>query len=357
VIIGAGDAGLKMAAGLVQSGRLRRLTLAGLSQGRGPAAAGLLASLGECPVAFVELDGTRQGDVEALLRRDRPDLLVQSASLLSPWLTVGRHDPVARALATAGLGVQLPAQLPVLTTVMLAVRTVDFAGPVANLSLPDITHAVLRGRGLAPTIGLGNVSMQLLRVRSALRARAAAETGADPQPLPLIRLAGHHKQVYGVMTAERPDDPEMRVRVYLGEEGTRADDLAYEGFPLPVGAAYNVVTAASAVPVLLALLPGAEALRFSAPAPQGLPGGYPVRIAEGAVALDLPPGVERDEIVAVHRRIGRGDGIEQIAEDGTVSFTDAAKSAMAAIDPALTEPLAPDRVMARYELLARYLNY
>jgi hypothetical protein len=175
--------------------------------------------------------------------------------------------------------------------------------------------------------------------------------------LPLIRLAGHHKQVYGVMTAERPDDPEMRVRVYLGEEGTRADDLAYEGFPLPVGAAYNVVTAASAVPVLLALLPGAEALRFSAPAPQGLPGGYPVRIAEGAVALDLPPGVERDEIVAVHRRIGRGDGIEQIAEDGTVSFTDAAKSAMAAIDPALTEPLAPDRVTARYELLARYLNY
>jgi len=354
LIIGAGDAGLKMAAGLVQSGRLRRLTLADLSQGRGPAAAGLLGSLGECPVDFIELDGTRQGDVEAVLRRVRPDLLVQSASLLSPWLTIGRQEPVPLALAAAGLGVQIPAQLPVLTSVMRAVRTIDFSGPVANLSLPDITHPVLRGRGLAPTIGLGNVSMQVLRVRSALKAKAA-ETGA-PSSLPLIRLVGHHKQVYGVMTAERPEDPEARVRVFLGEDGTRADDLAYEGFPLPAGIEYNVVTAASAIPVLLALLPGAEPLRFSAPAPQGLPGGYPVRIANGEVELDLPAGADLAEIVAFHNRVGRGDGIEEIAEDGTVCFTEAARTAVSAVDPALAEPLSPDDVAERYQLLARHLK-
>ena len=353
VIVGAGDAGLKMAAGLVQSGRLRRLTLAGLCQGRGPAAAGLLASLGECPVAFVELDGTRQGDVEALLRREKPDLLVQSASLVSPWLAIGRRDAVAQALAAAGLGIQLPAQLPVLTAVMQAVRTVDFAGPVANLSLPDVTHPVLRGRGLAPTVGLGNVSMQLLRVRSALM---AGTPGTPPGEVPLIRLVGHHKQVYGVMTAAPPADPALRVRVYLGEAGDRADDLAYAGFPLPPGVDYNVVTAAAALPVLLALLPGAEPLRFSAPAPDGLPGGYPVRIADGAVALDLPPDAELDEIVAFHRRLGRGDGIEAIAEDGTVTFTDAAQDAVAKIDPGLAEPLAPDQVTARYERLSRLLN-
>lgn len=365
MIVGAGDAGLKIAAGLVQSGRLRRLVLAGLSQGRGPAAAGLLASLGECPVAFVELDGTRQADVEAVLRRERPDLLVQSASLLSPWLTVGRQDPVARALAAAGLGVQLPAQLPVLATVMQAARAVNFAGPVANLSLPDLTHPVLHGRGLAPTIGLGNVSMQLLRVRSALKAQAAeigaaeieaAETGAR-EVVPLIRVVGHHKQVYGVMTAAPPADPDLRVRVYLGEKGERADDLAYRGYPLSPGIDYNAVTAASAVPVLLALLPGAQPLRFSAPAPQGLPGGYPVRIAAGEVALDLPPGADLEEIVAFHRRIGRGDGVERIDPDGTVTFTEAARGALAAIDPVLAEPLAPAEVTARYQRLARHLSY
>jgi len=358
LIIGAGDAGLKMAAGLVQSGRLGRLTLADLGHGRGPAAAGLLASLGECPVDFVELDGTRQGDVEDLLRRVGPDLLVQSASLVGPWSTIGREDPAAQALAAAGLAIQLPAQLPVLTSVMRAVRAVDFSGPVANLSLPDITHPVLRGRGLAPTIGLGNVSMQLLRVRAALRAKAveeAAETQAPPR-LPLIRLVGHHKQVYGVMTAAPPEDPEARVQVYLGEEGTRADDLAYLGYPLAPSIDYNVVTAASALPVLLALLPGAEPLRYSAPAPRGLPGGYPVRIADGEVGLDLPPGAELDEIVAFHRRIGRGDGVEEIAEDGTVTFTEAAKAAVAGLDPALAEPLSPDQVATRFQLLARHIT-
>jgi len=225
-------------------------------------------------------------------------------------------------------------------------------GPVANLSLPDITHPVLQTRGLAPTIGLGNVSMQLLRVRAALRARTA-ETAAD---LPLIRLVGHHKHVYGVMTAEAPADPEARVRVYLCEEGRRADELAYRGYPLAPGIDHNVVTAACALPVLLALLPGAEPLRFSAPAPLGLPGGYPVRIVEGAVALDLPPGADLGEIAASHRRIGRGDGVEEIAADGTVIFTEAARTAVAALDPALAEPLALDEAGARFELLARHLG-
>ncbi len=354
LIVGAGDAGLKMAAGLVQSGRLRRVTLADPASDRGAAAAGLLASLGECPVDFVALDGTRQGDVEALLRRLAPDLVVQSASLVGPWATIGRRDPVARALTAAGLAIQLPAQLPVLTSVMQAVRAVDFTGPVANLSLPDITHAVLQARGLAPTIGLGNVSMQLMRVRAALRAEEA-ETDSEGE-LPLIRLIGHHKQVYGVMTAEAPADPGDRVRVYLGEEGRRADELAYRGFPLAPSIDYNVVTAASALPVLLALLPGAEPLRYSAPAPLGLPGGYPVMIAGGAISLDLPPGAELDEIVAFHRRIGRGDGVEEIAEDGTVVFTDAARTAVAELDPGLAEPLAPNDVKARFGRLARHLK-
>jgi hypothetical protein len=351
LIVGAGDAGLKMAAGLVQSGRLRHLTLADPAHGRGPAAAGLLASLGHCPVDFVALDGTRQGDVEALLRRVGPDLLVQSASLVGPWATIGRQDPVAQALSAAGLGIQLPAQLPVLTSVMQAVRAIDYAGPVANLSLPDITHAVLQARGLAPTIGLGNVSMQLLRVRAALRAQAAeigaAEIGAAETEPFLIRLVGHHKQVYGVMMAELPKDPEARVRVYLGEEGRRADELAYQGYPLAPSIDYNVVTAAAALPVLLALLPDAAPLRYSAPAPLGLPGGYPVEIAAGAIRLDLPPGADLDEIVAYHRRI---------AEDGTVFFTEAAKAAVADLDPGLGEPLSPDDALARFERLASHLN-
>ena len=71
----------------------------------------------------------------------------------------------------------------------------------------------------------------------------------------------------------------------MGEEGRRADALAYRAPVLVPGVRYNAVTAASTLPVLRALLPGATPLRWSAPAPGGLPGGYPVRIDDRSVSL------------------------------------------------------------------------
>lgn len=355
LIIGAGDAGSKIADGLARSGKVDRLVLAGQCQGRGPAIAGMLASCYECSATFTELDGTRQQDVEQLLRAVKPDLVVQSASLLSPWALIGRTDVVASALLQAGLGVQLPAQLPILMTVMQAIREVNFAGPVANLSFPDVNHVILDRLSLAPTIGLGNVSIQHLRVRAALREKILQD-GKSVSDMPLIRLVGHHNQVYGVMRGEAPANAEHRCQVYLGEQGRRADELAYQGFPMAAGIDYNVITAAAALPVLLALLPGAEPLRFSAPAPQGLPGGYPVAIKDGRVALDLPKHVRLQDAVDFHWRIGRADGIESVADDGTVAFSQEAKRAVECVDPALCEPLSPSDCLLRYQLLMRCLN-
>ena len=48
-------------------------------------------------------------------------------------------------------------------------------------------------------------------------------------------------------------------------------------------------------------------------------------IADGAVELDLPPGVDLDEAVAFQTRIMAEDGIEAIAGDGTVTYTGAAR--------------------------------
>jgi hypothetical protein len=306
-------------------------------------------------VKFIELDGTQQQKIEQLLHAQKPDLVLQSASLLSPWAMHGRTDAAAMALSRAGLGIQLPAQLPILTAVMRAVREVDFSGPVANLSYPDITHVILDRFGLTPTIGLGNVSISHLRVRSALRNKIMQEDGCF-DPLPLIRLVSHHNQVYGVMEAQTPDDPNDSCRVYIGEEGLRADDLAYQGFPITPGIDFNIITAASALPVLLALLPGAERLRFSAPAPQALPGGYPVVIREGQVELDLPENVDLQEAVDFHWRISRQDGIEAVSDDGTVIFSEKAKRAIAHINPALCEPLTLKECLPRHQLLMTHLN-
>src|SRR5258706_8065950 len=116
-------------------------------------------------------------------------------------------------------------------------------------------------------------------------------------------------------------DPADGPRVYVGEEGTRADELAYGAPKMALGVGYNHVTAAAALPVLLALLPDAEPLRWSTPAPFGLPGGFPVRIDGGSVELDLPPGVDLDEATAFCQRVAHRDGVDRIDADGTVHFT------------------------------------
>jgi len=60
------------------------------------------------------------------------------------------------------------------------------------------------------------------------------------------------------------------------------------------------------------------------PAPAGRPGGYPVTISRAGIELDLPDGMSETDAIAVNAVAARWDGIEQIAPDGTLTFTPAA---------------------------------
>ncbi|MFD0883316.1 saccharopine dehydrogenase NADP-binding domain-containing protein [Streptosporangium algeriense] len=346
LIIGLGNMGERLAYRLGESGRVRHLVLAGRSRETVTAIAGTAASISGCTVEPVEVNATRRDEVADLLIRKRPDLVVQCAAVRGPWALAGREDAAAMAVVNGGLGLRLPYQLPVPLAVMQATRDVGFTGPVANLSFPDVTGPVLARLGLAPTLGLGNAAMIQLRVRAALHA-ARADAGNSP-----IRVIGHHSQLLGVMRSSEPADPADRCLVFLGEDGRREDKLAYQAPPLVPGLRYNEVTAAATIPVLHALLPGSAPLRWSTASPGGLPGGYPVRIDNGTITLDLPPGVDEAEAIAFNEKQACGDGVERIDDDGTVHFTEAARAAVADLDPRLAEPLS----VADLEQRARRLD-
>jgi hypothetical protein len=331
LIIGAGDLGERFAAGLAAAGQVRRLIL--VSRSGAAEAAATIASSHDCFVESVACDARRPGEVARLLFTTDPDLVVLSASGRGPWSLAGRNDEAARAIGAAGFALRLPYNLPVPLAVMQARLDTGYEGPVANVSFPDVTGPVLAQLGLAPTVGLGNVAMILLRARAALRA-------ADPDAeLPLLRVLAQHSQLSDVMQSRLPDDPAARARVYVGADGIPDDTLAYQAPPLAPSPRYNYVTAASSIPVLHALLPGAPPLRWSTPSPHGLPGGYPVRIEKGDVSLDLPPGLTEEQAIRFNQQQALADGVEKIDDDGTVHFTAAAREAVAAIDPTLADPL------------------
>jgi hypothetical protein len=349
LLIGPGDLGERLAAGLASLPEVGELVLAGRDPRRGALLAALIETCGTARVRFCTVDAHRTGDLERLLRRERPNLVVQCAADLSPWWAAEQPAALAAALVQAGFALQLPVQLPLVLSVMQAVRGAGLEAPVVNGSYPDLTHPILASLGLSPTVGIGNAAMVEARVRAVLRHRPDLD-GSTP-----IRVAAHHAHLGAVVRAEPPPPPATRPRVYLGEEGRRADELAFAGPPLPAERRLNALTAATGLPLLRALL-GGPPLRTSAPGPAGLPGGWPVRVQAEGVVLDLPPGADREELTAFQWASARQDGVERLEAGGTVVFTAAAVTALGPLAPELAEPLAPDGLEARRALLYRKLG-
>lgn len=338
LVLGPGDLGTRIARALCALPEVRELVLA-CRDDRGIAA--LLHACGTARVRFVHIDLRDRAALEHLLRTERPELLLNCAVDVSPWWIADQQHPSWIALHRAGFGLQLPLQLSLLLQVMEAARTVDLRVPVVNASYPDMTHPILATRELAPTAGTGNVAMLERQTRAALR--------NDERAYDLVRVAGHHAHVTPMVHARPPEPPATRPQVFLGEEARRADDLPFAGPPLPSDRRLNELSAASAVPLLRALL-GGPSVRMSTPAPFGLPGGWPVRVETNSIALDLPPQTTREELIAFQWQSARADGIERVDPDGTVHFTEAARDALGQWR-ALAEPLPLDAIAARRELL------
>jgi hypothetical protein len=343
-ILGAGDLGLRLASLLAAHPSAPEVLLAGRGAGlRMQAFAANCRGPGLVRAARVDL--LDRAALAAIVDAFLPSVIVQCAALLSPWALLGRSDRAARALQHAGFAAQLCVQLPIVLQLMQALRAQARRVLVVNCSYPDLTHPVLAKLELAPLIGVGNAGMIQAVVSATLR-----ERGADTQ----VRVCAHHAQVAAVMAAD-PSRCSVAPRIFLGERGEAADELAFAGVALEAGPALNALSAAHALAVLDALVLQCRPLRTSAPGPLGLPGGYPVRVCERSVALDLPAGLELGAALELQTAAAHMDGVGRVANDGTLELTDAACAELAAIEPALARPLRPHDCLARAALLRRAL--
>jgi hypothetical protein len=130
-----------------------------------------------------------------------------------------------------------------------------------------------------------------------------------------LAVLGHHVHL------APPDGPVDEVRAW--RDDTPLTDVtallaADRALPRPE---LNAIAGHAAARLLLDLVTGTDT-RTNLPGPLGLPGGYPVRVAAGTVALDLPTGVSRTDAVDWNLRVGRRDGVQVV--DGRVDHPPAA---------------------------------
>ena len=78
----------------------------------------------------------------------------------------------------------------------------------------------------------------------------------------------------------------------------------------------QILTASSAAAITLAMADYKREF-LHAPAPDGLPGGYPVRVDANGATLDLPINLRVEEAIRINEVGQAVDGIERIDEKGT----------------------------------------
>ncbi|MGW0564854.1 hypothetical protein ACWDZ4_30720 [Streptomyces sp. NPDC003016] len=328
MLLGMGDLSARVLNMLLSDPATNRVVLAGRDaeaiRRRGNLALFTATNLGlHGTVDTVHVD-LRDVDATAdTLARVRPDIIFMGGSLQSWRVITALPKAVFEDLDEAQFGPWLPMHLTLNQLLMRAVRDSGIDTKVVNAAFPDAVGPILDKVGLAPTIGVGNVA----NIVPALTLGAAHLLDAHPSQVELRLTAQHYFSHYvprfgdagkgayhlAATVQGRPGTAELDHGVLFAQLDDRLKRIG--------GIDGQLLTASSAVRVLSGMATDSGVLAH-APAPDGLPGGYPVRIHRDGGALDLPEELGRDEAIRINEECQRADGIDRIDDDGTVHFAE-----------------------------------
>lgn len=275
---------------------------------------------------YGNVDVLDEAKVVELLVKEKPNIVVNYAIPFT-WDAARRlsnYDKISRA----GLGAFAPMQVlaPKIIAQALATSEIDAKFIVGNL--PDITIPIIYGLKKhfdlrLPIAGAGNVGL----IEAAIKHQISIDRKISVNELSVFLVAHHIHWVAPREPGYRNDAPFLLKVTHKGNDITielgnqrelmnRAIVNCYEP-----GADFSSTTALLATKLVLFLLDD-EGRRQSmhVPAPNGLPGGYPVIVKDGEINLDLPSEWKQSEAEDLMKQALQRDGIDQIAEDGSIHF-------------------------------------
>jgi hypothetical protein len=284
----------------------------------------------------------------------KPSAVINCA-VMHTWHLIRKLPPeVYGRLSAATLGAWLPVQLTLAYKLALAIKEAGVQTHYINTSLSCLTNPVLGRVGLAPTIGIGNVDLIAPAIQTLVANRLSVPRGNIT-----IYLVAHHQHwVYPREAGYKRGAPYYLKVMFAGQDITQSldtDRLMYDAVKLyPPGIEFTTVSASSTIKNLMALVFDMGIITHS-PGPNGLPGGYPVRLSAKGAEVVLPEDITLNEAVQINEEAQRYDGVERIEEDGTVVFADYATSIMKEVLGFDCKRFAPSESEERArELISRY---
>ncbi len=274
----------------------------------------------------LEIDWSSPDSPAELVTARPPKIALHAASLQSPWTLSETPSAWLDLVQEAGYGVTTPLQAALAIRLGRVLREHVPAAVFLNACYPDVVNPLLAAQGIPVTAGIGNVAIMAALVAAHLNVRDQGH----------LRMLAHHRHL--AVWNKLDDRSDRRPRLWI--DGRPEDTaLAPSRIPIVSGSTLNAITGCTAIPMILAFLTGKE-YRGHAPGPLGLPGGYPIRISGGELALDLPDGLAVGEAAAWNRAFEPDEGIQ--FDGGEIRFSPSAARRLAAVDPAFPLAFQPD---------------
>lgn len=265
----------------------------------------------QSPVTFDAIQfEVESGDAGKLLSSIQPDVIVNCASHYSPWEDIHQPSLWTQLLRSAGFGFTLPLQAAFAIKFARALAGHSRPALFINGCYPDAVNPLLRALSLPVFCGVGNIALLAASLRSSL--------GLMPQQD--LRVMAHHLHLYtpkhGVDEAQAWVD---------GKRCSNVSSLLVSQ-RTSTGLEVNKVIGCTAA-VLLRDIVEERDVETHVPGPFGLPGGYPVRVADTRMELNLPPDLSESDAIEWNERIAVADGVK-ILSSGDVEFGENTKRAL-----------------------------
>lgn len=280
------------------------------------------ANMGYYPrMKFLRIDLNDIDGTSAILRNEQPEVVVNSTTLQSWWVLGAQlREEAYLRLLDAGLGPWVPMHLTLTHKLMQAVRKSGIRTHVISTSFPDAVNCILSKVGLAPTVGIGNFDLLVPRVK-----KAVSEKLGIPMRNVCVFMVGHHYHDVRVEEFGKTGEAPYFLRILVGDrdvtEEVNAEQMLLTPIPTPPLTGSDPQVASSAVKNILAIVNDTGELTH-APGPQGLPGGYPVRLSAKGAEVVVPEGLTLKEAIHINEEAQKYDGIERIENDGSVVLTE-----------------------------------
>ncbi|MFC1912428.1 hypothetical protein ACFLXG_04670 [Chloroflexota bacterium] len=273
-------------------------------------------------IKFEKCDVNDTDATAELIKKHNPDIIYSALTLLA-WADWSFISDAIGLSFHRSMACHTPAQLVMASKLMKARKKAGITAPVLNNSFPDVVNPVLWRNGLGPMVGAGNLDIPVSEVR---RKISVAEN-VPIRDVTVYLITSHAivpqgtkegvPHLFKAMIGDKDITNKLDVTSLLSDtlfRATPADKAGWLAEPY---------IAASAVRNMKAFLNDTNEFAHS-PGPNGLPGGYPIRIGSKGVKIELPEGISLEEAIKINLDSLKCDGIEEIKDDGTVVLTDEA---------------------------------